>query len=411
MKSLSDAIALYMQVTEFAGERQERIGGYDVCPEAAMLPLMTEEEFAELQQSIEEDGLRNAIKLNAQEKVVDGRNRFLACLACDIEPTFEYSEIDDVKEVDIQNFKRRNMEPGRRAIYYLRLHGLPEDSAVLKAADPAPEAAKTEGKSKADRKPGAASTTMVATGPKKTREEAAKEAGVAVRTLQQATNVMKHAEPEIQDAVASGDIPVSAGEAIATLPPEEQREIVNAGSSAEITQAANDKERQIRQEQQWATFDFKKWSKSYANKASKTLAAVPPDQHDRCKSFMAEVHGSTVRLEKETESFLNAESIVPHVEEIISGIPKSERASSELALANRYASVVRAKDSEAAMTAISTILEGLSEPQRKKTEKALREKYAPQVAEKEAATDTKPRKAKVPNVPTKPSAEKASRAS
>jgi hypothetical protein len=84
---------------------------------------------------------------------------------------------------------------------------------------------------------------------------------------------------------------------------------------------------------------------------------------------------------------LNAESIVPYIEGIISGLPKSERASSELAVANHYASVVRVKDSDAAMAALGMILEGLSEPQRKKTESALRTQYAPA-----PACDAKPGK-------------------
>ena len=289
---------------------------------------------------------------------------------------------------------------------YLKLHGLPEEDArpsavVVPAANVSAPDEATEAPAKpAARK--AATTEQKPAEPKKTRVEAAREAGVSVRAMQQAVNVTKHAVPEVQEAVATGQIPLSSGEAIATLPEDEQIEIVSNKEESQRASDAKEKERQIRQQEQWKTFDLTKWMASFDRKMSKILAAVPPDLRDRCHRHGADQFGSTVRVEKETEEFLNAESIVPYVEDIISGIPKVERASCVLAIANQYASVVRVKDSDAALAAIASIMEGLSEPQKKKLESALRKKYAP-----EPEADAKPaRKGKIPNVPVKPSSEK-----
>jgi hypothetical protein len=217
-----------------------------------------------------------------------------------------------------------------------------------------------------------------------------------------------HPRGGLPEIVAGEDLPVllaerlAAGEAVATLPEEEQVAVVSSKEEAQIAKNAKEKEREIRQQNTWKTFDLQKWMPSFDKKVSKMLAAVPPDLRDRCHRHMAETLGSTVRVEKETEDLLNAESIIPYIEEMIAGLPKSERAPCELAIANRYASVVRAKDCDAALVAINAVIEGLSEAQKKKVDSALRKQYAPA-----PAADGKPaRKAKAPDVPVKPTAEK-----
>jgi hypothetical protein len=402
MKTKAEAIALFMQVAEFGGEKQEIIGGYQVCEPAAKLPLMSDEEFMELQESILKHGLQEKIELNEEEKVLDGRNRLLACLACDVEPEFKYKEsfLEDVDQVEVKNLRRRHLAAGIRAMAYLRLHGQPVDDAeetVEEEIETQDDA--TEEPVVVVQKPVAKPADPIAD---KKRVDAAREAGVSVRAMQQAVNVTKHAVPEVQDAVATGKMTLAAGEVVSTLPEDEQLEVVSSKDEAEIAKAAKEKERELRQQANWRTFDLAKWMPSFDKKVSKMLAAVPPDLRDRCHRHMAETLGSTVRVEKETEDLLNAESIIPYMEDIIAGLPKSERAPCELAIANRYASVVRAKDCDAALAAINAVIEGLSEAQKKKVDAALRKQYAPA-----PTVDEKPaRKAKTPDVPVKPTAEK-----
>lgn len=379
MKTLDQAKKLFLQVAEFAGERQEVIGGYTVTESAAKLPFMSEDEFKELQKSIEQHGLQEKIELNDEDKIVDGRNRMLACLACDIEPEFEYKSnfLEEADEVEVKNLRRRHLSAGIRASMYLKIHGLPvedseemqdlevESALVPKAVSESPAKATEPPAAKAEKK------------PQKTRAEAAREAGVSVRAMQQATNVVKHAVPEIAEAVASGVIPLATGEAVSTLPDEEQLEVVSSKQEAQIARDAKKKEKEVRNQANWKTFDLTKWMPSFDTKVSKMLDAVPPDLRDRCHRHMAESLGSTVRVEKDTEDMLNAASIVGYVEEVIARLPKSERSTCELAIAERYSSVVRATNSESALTAIETILAGLSESQKKKTEIALRKQYSP----------------------------------
>ena len=54
-------------------------------PLADVLPLIEGSEFAELVVSIKQNGLRDPITMLG-EMILDGRNRYLACLEAGIEP-------------------------------------------------------------------------------------------------------------------------------------------------------------------------------------------------------------------------------------------------------------------------------------------------------------------------------------
>lgn len=60
-----------------------------------MLPKMSEEEFAELKVSIQQEGQHYPIVANEDLEVLDGRNRFRACTELGIEPDFEMRHFED----------------------------------------------------------------------------------------------------------------------------------------------------------------------------------------------------------------------------------------------------------------------------------------------------------------------------
>ena len=83
---------------------------------AALLPLMSAEELAELASDIKEHGLRNPI-LTHEGQIIDGRNRFLACRQAGVKPRFEGWEGGGslVAFVLSMNVKRRHLTSGQKA--------------------------------------------------------------------------------------------------------------------------------------------------------------------------------------------------------------------------------------------------------------------------------------------------------
>lgn len=366
--SIEQAKAQFMQTTEIMGEIREVIGGYPVAAAASKMPFMTDREFEELQISIADEGLYERIELNSDDEIVDGRNRMLACLAQDVEPMVKYaeSECSDETLVDIRNLRRRHIEPGPRAILYLKLSGQDvelkdevsqksETVVVSETAKPKAEKVKSESKPE---------TKAAEPKPKsKTVEEQASEAGVSVRTMHSARTVVGKGIEEVSQAVVDGELPINKAEQIAKKPPEEQREEIQAERTG--------KKREVSE----ATFNFSSWISSIEKRISKMLAAVPPGLRDRCQRGLAESFGSTVRMERDTADMLNSEGVVPYVEQLISEMPKPERAGAERALADRYSSVVVVKDSEAALLKINSIVESLSDREKKKLAAVLGEQF------------------------------------
>jgi hypothetical protein len=62
---------------------------YEFHPVAAIFPLMPEDELAALAEDIKVNGLRLKIALY-QGKILDGRNRYLACLRSGVKPLFQH---------------------------------------------------------------------------------------------------------------------------------------------------------------------------------------------------------------------------------------------------------------------------------------------------------------------------------
>jgi hypothetical protein len=396
--SLEQAKSLYLQVAQFGGVDREMIGSHPIAERASQMPWMTEDEFRELQISIHEHGLIEKVELNASDEVCDGRNRLLACFAQDVDPEFKYSEMDNDKDlVDVRNLRRRHLEPGVRAMLYLKMNGhiagLDSDDAAEVQADETSgsspivsgvsnELAADNTEPKASSEP-AATATVAGTAEtkkpdkggskkksgkaekKKTLEQQAKEAGVSDRTMRSAHNVNDSGVDELKDAAINGDISLRDAEQISTLPPEQQRQEL---SSREST---GRKRRQVSESE----FNLDKTVESFGRRISKMLAGVPQSMRDTVHRRLGESFGSTVRLEKETSDLMNSEGVVPYVEQLIAEMPKTERAGAEKALAERYGNVVVAKDADTVLPKIAGLIEGLSEREKKKVATALGEQF------------------------------------
>jgi ParB-like chromosome segregation protein Spo0J len=86
-------------------------------PAANLFPLLEPDELKELAADIAEHGLLNPVVL-LDGKVLDGRNRVLACKLARVKPEFvawEQNGIPAVAWVIAQNLHRRHLAAGQRA--------------------------------------------------------------------------------------------------------------------------------------------------------------------------------------------------------------------------------------------------------------------------------------------------------
>jgi hypothetical protein len=90
-------------------------------PFADIFPLLEGEQFEEFVQDIKARGLVSRIVLY-EDAILDGRNRYKACLEARIEPRYEqYNGRDPLAHVISLNMKRRHLDESQRAMRRLGL--------------------------------------------------------------------------------------------------------------------------------------------------------------------------------------------------------------------------------------------------------------------------------------------------
>lgn len=97
-------------------------------PFANKFPMLPESELKELAEDIKINGLNNPIYLY-QDKILDGRNRYLACKMVDVKPKMLLFQGDDKKALDFvvsENLKRRHLTTSQRAMIASELANKPE---------------------------------------------------------------------------------------------------------------------------------------------------------------------------------------------------------------------------------------------------------------------------------------------
>lgn len=161
-------------------------------------PLMGGDEFDDLVADIRENGLIEPIVL-VDGDILDGRNRYRACLAAGVAPRF--IEYDGDREhmlawVVSKNMRRRHLNPSQMALAAAEIAG--ERRAI-----------------------GQADETALA--------DAAAEIGVSERHAQYAQTVIRRGVAPLVDLVREGQISIFAADKVAMLPPAEQNALVAAG--------------------------------------------------------------------------------------------------------------------------------------------------------------------------------------
>ena len=184
---------------------------------ANIFPLMEGPEFAALQEDVVNHGVREPIVL-FEGQILDGRNRYRAARLAGVDcPISFYDGDDPVAYVISLNLRRRHLDESQRAMIAARLANLAHGGDRTKSP--------------------IGDLLVDAPIAPVSQADAAELLNVGKRSVERAREVLDEGAPELVSAVERGVASVSTAADVATLPKEEQREIVARGER-EILEAA-----------------------------------------------------------------------------------------------------------------------------------------------------------------------------
>ncbi len=161
-------------------------------PYSEIFPLIEGAEFDALAADIKAHGLREKI-WTYEGKILDGRNRFLACKDAGVKPEFrKYTGKDALAFIVSLNVARRHLTVQQLALAGARI-------ATLRKGDNQHTAR-------------AASS----------QKEVAEQLGVSSDSIQRARKVIEQGSKALQEAVESGEVPLKKAAAVVDLPKSEQ---------------------------------------------------------------------------------------------------------------------------------------------------------------------------------------------
>jgi ParB-like nuclease family protein len=169
-------------------------------PLAELFPLIEGEEFESLVSDIKANGQREPIVL-FKEKILDGRNRYRACMRARIEPMYKtYKGKDPLGFVISLNLKRRHLNESQRAWVASKIANLPQGG-------------QSEG------------PANLPVSLKVAQADAATMLNVSERSIRSSAAIRNNAQLEIQRAVEQGHLTVNLGVQASKLSKSDQRKI------------------------------------------------------------------------------------------------------------------------------------------------------------------------------------------
>lgn len=182
-------------------------------PLANLFPLIEGKDFDEFCAGIKADGILHDKIVLLEGKILDGRNRYRACMTTGVTAHFETYNAnlhgDPLKYVIGKNLHRRHLSDRQRASIAGKL------AALAPGRPPTvPEGDEPDAPRPVEETPPIGGVSA---------EQAGEMLNVAPRQVERARVVHEQGVPELRDALDRGDVPVSIAETVARLPEEEQR--------------------------------------------------------------------------------------------------------------------------------------------------------------------------------------------
>jgi ParB-like chromosome segregation protein Spo0J len=165
-----------------------------------LLPKMTEEDFTQLKESIQEEGQYYPIVANEDLEVLDGHHRFKACLELGIEPDFEVRQFEDKlveKRFVIEaNLRRRHLTNFQLVELAIPLLEIEKELAKKRKVE--------AGKIGRDIQLGLAPDGAAPKFKAKASEVIAKKVGLSTRTLDRGKKILEAASEEDKQKLRDG---------------------------------------------------------------------------------------------------------------------------------------------------------------------------------------------------------------
>ncbi len=170
-----------------------------------LLPKMSDQEFTELKESIQEEGQHYPIIVNENLEVLDGHHRFKACIELNIEPDFEVRKFDDKliekKFVIEANLRRRHLNNFQ--LVELAVPLLEVEKAIAK---------KRQNKGGMKGENSLVENSLDELEPElksKATESVAKKAGVSTRTFERGKKILETANEDQKQQLREGKTSIS----------------------------------------------------------------------------------------------------------------------------------------------------------------------------------------------------------
>ena len=246
---------------------------------ANIFPLIQGVEFDELVKDIQWNGLQEPIILY-EGKILDGRNRYNACLQANVEPSFvQYQGAEPLSFVVSLNLRRRHLSESQRAMVAQSVANLNDGQRRAKGGSIAPAFSQVS------------------------QPEAAEMLNVSRESVKRAAKVAKSGDESLIEAVEQGQVSVSAASDLTELPKEEQKTIVLQGEEEVLKKAKEIRQQRSdlkRKERLAKIFEISKGNSELpTDKLYPIIYADPPwrYEHSETDSRKIENHYPTMTLD------------------------------------------------------------------------------------------------------------------